>query len=151
MNSRIVSFASALGLLLAVAMVCATSAQSLEPQPPKTPSPVQNVPYVAPSEANPKMPATGHPSASATPPGGYRYPFISNTPYTPREIGRYQGVAWNSQLLLIDTSSGECWTLSDGYWVKSAPPIAEVQKRDHEQVAKPLDSERRAVHIWPAK
>jgi hypothetical protein len=151
MRSRIVSFASVFGLLLAVAMVCATSAQSPEPQTPNTPSPVQNVPYVAPSETNPKMPATGYPPASATPPGGYRYPFISNTPYTPREIGRYQAVACNSQLLLIDTSSGECWTLNDGSWIKSAPPIAEVQKRDHERDAKPLDSERRAVHIWPAK
>ena len=84
MKCRIMTFACAFGLLLAVAMVCASLAQSQGPQQATTTSPVQNVPYVAPSETYPKSPATGYPpAASANPPGGTGYPFISNAPYTP--------------------------------------------------------------------
>jgi hypothetical protein len=146
MKRRIASLAFVLGLLPAVVMVCATLAQSPEPPQSVTPSPVQNVPYVAPSQTYPNIPP-----GSPQPSGGSPYPFISNSPYTPRAIGLYQAVACNNQIMLIDTSSGECWNLNDGSWVKAAPPIAETQRYDRERVEKSIDSERRNLCIWPAK
>lgn len=109
------------GLLLAVAMVCAVRAQTPQPEP------VQHVvPY--------RDPAGSSSPNAYTPTGSGQY--IS---YAPHAVGRYQAISHESRLLLLDTSTGECWRLESDTWVKTAPSIDEVQKNERERDIKPLD------------
>jgi hypothetical protein len=92
-----------LGLLLAVAMVCTTSAQAPKPGG----SAVDPMLYRAPIQP-PQVPLT---------------PILSSSGHAPLlVVGRYQAVSHNGRLNVIDTATGECFKYN-GAWERFAPPI----------------------------
>lgn len=135
MKRRIAASLTAFSLLLAVAMVCATSAQSPRSEPNLGAAPIQTVPYVVPAPTYPPAAAGASPSKAYSPTG--------SGPYTFPTVGRYQAVSHEGRLLLIDTANGECWTLEDNTWSRIAPSIAEAQRHEHAKEIKPLESSTR--------
>ena len=87
--------------LLTVAMIYTTSAQTADNSPGTVPR--QRRPDLILDPSNPPP----------TRPGGI----------APPAVGRYQAVSHNGRLLLIDTATAECWSLSGSGWVQRAQPI----------------------------
>jgi hypothetical protein len=119
---RITTSLAAFGLLLAVAMVCATPAQTPQPEP---------VQHVVPIPVYPAVPGGSSPPNAYTPTG--------NGAYTIHAVGRYQAMSHEGQLVLIDTATGECWRLEADTWTRIAPSIAEAQKNERERDIRPQE------------
>jgi hypothetical protein len=67
----------------------------------------------------------------------FRGPDGPTVSWYPNPVGRYQAVSHEGRLVLLDTSSGECWTLEGHAWTKHAPPVSREQENDG---LKPKDS-----------
>jgi hypothetical protein len=150
-NYAISASPTVLGLLLAVVMVCATAAQTPEADTPKTPpkppdAQIQTVPYITPhatSKSEPPKASGSFPLPPAYRPlDGFNYGPIGSTDkaysptgpgpektYTPSSgvaprVGRFQFTSHEGQLLLLDTTSGECWVRTGtGDWARIALPV----------------------------
>jgi hypothetical protein len=134
-----------IGLLLAAVMVCATEAETPQAETPTTtPKPtdvqVQAVPYITspvPSKSESpngsgsfplppaRQPNDGLKYYAPTGPGPERaYTPTRTTPTVTPRIGRFQAISHEGQLLLLDTTSGECWVRSGtGDWNRIALPV----------------------------
>ena len=126
MKRRIVTFACVFGLLLAVAMVCASLAQLHKLQQATTTSPcskravrrsIRNVSEDA-------RDSSVSPQAPDSPPSSSAYPFISKLRHT--HCAKSDSIKpWHATLELwpIDTPSGECWTLNGSCWATPEKPL----------------------------
>lgn len=116
------------GLLLALAMVCTTSAQAPKPDAVPTLAPPAVGTPVAPK---PDTPAVGIPVGVPTGTAKTEYIYQSAQPQTqpksvhavPLIVGRYQLVSHNGQLVMLDTATGECYTRNGSAWESLGPPI----------------------------
>ena len=88
--------------LLTVAMICPTTAQTADVSPGTVSRPSPR-PFLI---VDPSDPPPTHPSFNSPP-----------------SVGRYQAVSDSGRLLLIDTATAECWSLSGSRWVQHAQPI----------------------------
>jgi hypothetical protein len=135
------------GLLLVLAMVCASFAQAPAPltdAPPFTPAPsgAKGSPPPAPSSTRPveptrvRGPITISAPASEMDEGLKRLVGVNaasglvalqfqldpqNNPQP--SVGRCQAVSHNGKLLLLDTATGECWEHETNSWHTIAPPV----------------------------
>lgn len=105
-----------LGLLLAGAMVCTTSAQAPKPDAPAAGTPDAPTAVAPGSQNAPRYPVrdlvTDVPAPS--PQSGHAQPLV---------VGRYQAVSHDGRLIVIDTATGECFSHADTGWKSFAPPI----------------------------
>jgi hypothetical protein len=138
------------GLLLALAMVCVTSAQGPKPDAPAVDSAgPRPAPTATDFKADPPasaapatIPAGGPPPAyrAVTSPDEFPPPYTSGTPpsgippaysaarspsgrATPLVVGRYQALSHNGVVILLDTATGECFSHEGAGWREFALPI----------------------------
>jgi hypothetical protein len=98
------------------------------------------VPAGAPS-ATPALP----PPSAATPFGITPLPASAGPRVGPRSrpsppVGRYQAVSHNGQLVLLDTTNGECLMLQGNSWSRLAPPVNQPQRPVDAATAPPVDA-----------